>query len=337
MRSASILERMCIGMRIRSSSVSRAIKDELSNRRLLLAHRRRQREEEVYSAVPEALETDRAIREIAFDLGRQLMGAKDSTALAASANAAVNERLEEKKRLLVSNGFPADYLDEQFVCHECRDSGHTASGELCRCVTQLAVDTAFEGSGLNREQCFESFDLSLQHEKKDRAAAERILSAALDYAEHFPNNERSDLLYFGMPGVGKSFLLNSIGTRVLERGYSVLKLNSSKLIRRTMDAFRSDADERPDMSLPDLLIIDDLGAEPMIPNVTIETLLGIVSERQDLGKATLFATNLDVVSDDPSVDTLQSVYGERLASRLMAPRTVRIQAIKTANLRLQLR
>ncbi len=150
----------------------------------------------------------------------------------------------------------------------------------------------------------------------------RIRDAAEAYANAFPNNERRDLLYQGETGVGKTYLLNCIGGRVLERGYSVLKISAYKLIQLTLDNLRNEPSERPDYILPDLLIVDDLGTEPMIRNITIETLLSIVCERQDLDKATIIATNL-AVTDEDGVDTLQSVYGERFASRFMAPRTAK--------------
>ena len=126
----------------------------------------------------------------------------------------------------------------------------------------------------------------------------RIRDAAEAYANAFPNNERRDLLYQGETGVGKTYLLNCIGGRVLERGYSVLKISAYKLIQLTLDNLRNEPSERPDYILPDLLIIDDLGTEPMIRNITIETLLSIVCERQDLDKATIIATNLAVTDED---------------------------------------
>ena len=71
----------------------------------------------------------------------------------------------------------------------------------------------------------------------------------------------------------------------------------------------------------------------MIPNITIETLLSIVCRRQDAGKPTLYATNLSLTSGDPREQTIQDFYGERLASRLMAPRSVKLQAVLTENVR----
>ncbi len=236
--------------------------------------------------------------------------------------------------LLAKNGFPSDYLDKQYVCEFCHDTGRIGT-DLCRCVTQLAINTVFEDSGLDPKQSFEAFDINLQRTPGDRNAMAKIRDAAIAYSDSFPNNEKHDLLYFGEPGVGKTFLVNCIGGRILKRGYSVLKISAHRLIQLTLDTLRSDPSDKPDFILPDLLIIDDLGTEPMIQNITIETLLSILCQRQDMGKSTIFSTNLEVfATDNMSHETIWSLYGERFASRLMAPRIVKIQAMHTENVRL---
>lgn len=319
-------------MKIKSAAVIKALNNELSGRRRRVSHIREERSEEVYKKVPAIREIDQSVRSIAYDMGRKVIGAKDPDSVRALAEALIKEKTEQRERLLVENGYPADYLDYQYICSDCRDTGRI-NGELCRCVVQLAVNTAFEDSGLNRDQRFENFDLSLQKTQKNLSAMREIRDAALEYAESFPNNERRDLVYFGPPGVGKTYLLNCIGSRVLERGFSVLKLNALKLIQLTLDSFRTEPEEKPDFIFPDLLIIDDLGTEPMIPNVTVETLLSLLCERQDSGKATLFATNLEIIPNGVGAATIQSEYGERFASRLMSPRNVRLQAVRTDNAR----
>ncbi len=319
-------------MKIRSAAFNAALKNELSGRRLRLAAIRRQREREVYALIPELRALDEGTKARAFELGRQAMSEGSSRLLSEQAQAMIEKSTAEHRRLLREHGFDEDYLDLDCICPECRDTGRV-NGELCKCVTQLAVTVAFADSGIRSDQTFEKFDLELQKDQRNRAAMKKIFDQAVNYADSFPENERRDILYFGMPGVGKSYLLNCIGARVLERGYSVLKLNSYELIRLTLDSLRASPEDRPDFTLPDLLIIDDLGTEPMIPNITIETLLSIICTRQEGGKATLFATNLSLSSNDPREQTVQDIYGERLSSRLMAPRTVKLQAVLTENLR----
>ena len=322
-------------MKIKSAAFCKKLETELSERKRRTRRIESSRLQEVYSRNPEIKKLDDNLATIAFDMGRQLMNAGNSEEIRGLANALIEKKQRERRDLLVSSGFPADYLDPQYECTLCHDTGRVAGGELCRCVVQLAINTVFESSGVSAAQNFRNFDLNLQKNPKDRNVMSRIRDAAEAYANAFPNNERRDLLYQGETGVGKTYLLNCIGGRVLERGYSVLKISAYKLIQLTLDNLRNEPSERPDYILPDLLIIDDLGTEPMIRNITIETLLSIVCERQDLDKATIIATNLSVTDED-GVDTLQSVYGERFASRFMAPRTAKIQRVRTQNVRLSL-
>lgn len=326
-------------MRIKSAAFVTALKNELADRRLRIARLKKQRREEVGAAVPEIETLLSETNDIAFDLGKMMIRGE-----AAFSDTAAMSALEEKnariRRLLIENGYPEDYLEPKYICADCRDTGRI-NGELCHCVTNLAFEIAFEDSGLNRAQCFERFDIDLQRDEKNRRRMKKLFTDAVEYAERFPNVDKPDMLYYGETGVGKTFLLNCIGVRVLERGYSVLKLNASRLIQMTVDSLRSEPEDKPDFLLPDLLIIDDLGTEPMIRNITVETLLSILNERQEKNKPTLFASNLDLIGDDTlKIENkplpIQDRYGERFLSRIMDPRRASVKAVNTENLRAHL-
>lgn len=321
-------------MKIKSAALSRALTEEMNKRRHMMKRKEEARYQEVCSHIPQIREMDNDLKCMTYDIGKRIMGNKGDDSVHETARMFISAQKEEKNKLLTQNGFPTDYLDKQYVCELCHDTGRIGR-DLCKCVIQLAINTAFEDSGIDPEQCFENFDINLQKTPTDRIAMTKIRDAAITYADSFPDTEKRDLLYFGEPGVGKTFLINCIGGRVLKRGYSVLKLSAHRLIQLTLDTLRADPIDRPDFVLPDLLIIDDLGTEPMIHNITIETLLSILCQRQDMNKATVVSTNLDVLSNGSMPnDTIWSVYGERFASRLMAPKTVKIQAIHTENVRL---
>ena len=64
----------------------------------------------------------------------------------------------------------------------------------------------------------------------------------------------------------------------------------------------------------DLLLIDDLGTEPMIEGVTVEELFNILNERQNAGLCTVISTNL-------TLENLQVRYNERFISRLLNRQT----------------
>lgn len=322
-------------MRIKSAAFITALNNELADRRRRISNLKKERMKEVLAVIPQLGELDESTSMIAFDLGRKLIGAKDSKELLRVAETTVAERTAERCRLLTEHGFPADYLEPEYICPICRDTGRV-HGELCQCVTQLAVRTAFEDSGLDPEQSFDNFDLSLQSDLKNRSAMQKILAEAIEYADSFSASRDRDLIYFGKSGVGKTYLLNCIGGRILKRGFSVLKLNAYRLIQMTLDNLRSSPEDKPNFTLPDLLIVDDLGTEPMIENITVETLLSILCDRQGSGKATLFATNLNVVSEPGgNVPSFQDFYGERFSTRLFDPRRAKVQLIRTENVRMK--
>ena len=59
-----------------------------------------------------------------------------------------------------------------------------------------------------------------------------------------------------------------------------------------------------------LLLIDDLGTEPMMRNITVEYLFTLLNERIAAKRHTVIATNLSPVQ-------LQERYGERVMSRIL--------------------
>ena len=83
----------------------------------------------------------------------------------------------------------------------------------------------------------------------------------------------------------------------------------------------------PELTGAELLLLDDLGTEPMIPGVTIETLFAAINERQFAGKATVIATNL-------TKNELFTQYGERIFSRLFASREYAAITLKGKDLRM---
>ena len=50
---------------------------------------------------------------------------------------------EEKRRLLVQNGYSEDYLDKKYRCEECKDTGVTDDGRVCAC-SQARAEEAFK-------------------------------------------------------------------------------------------------------------------------------------------------------------------------------------------------
>ena len=99
------------------------------------------------------------------------------------------------------------------------------------------------------------------------------------------------LLLAGSAGLGKTYISKCIMRRVIERGHTAAYYTAYRLF----SLFHSDRIGRRRLiaavEVP-LLIIDDLGTEPMTRNVTIEYFFDLLNERYVAGLHTVIVTNL---------------------------------------------
>lgn len=240
--------------------------------------------------------------------------------------------LKERAALLVSAGFPPDFLDLQYDCPLCKDSGYLENGKPCACLEKAILEQSTKESNLARlrEERFDTWDLSrIPEENGQRAASEKLKAICEEYAESFPQNDRLNLLLLGGTGLGKSFALHCVGGRVLERGFSVRKLTAHQFFQMMLEEVIRNRDYTALRQLErvDLLILDDLGSEPRVSDISETSLYTLLDERTMAGKHTLFASNL-------SSAALAERYGERTASRLLDPSATRTLRLRGKDLRL---
>lgn len=85
----------------------------------------------------------RNIIEAETSLGRELITAGSGAEAKEKRQRLRNKRqsLEENKRnLLIDNGYPEDYLDRKYRCGICRDTGYTDEGRVCTCCRERAAE-----------------------------------------------------------------------------------------------------------------------------------------------------------------------------------------------------
>ena len=235
----------------------------------------------------------------------------------ASQMAEMNRRITEK---LQEGGLPQDYLQPVYTCPACRDEGYIydPSRRMCDCLKKAFNRRLLEESGLAGDaNTFESFDETLFSDEPDerglsqRKAAVAIRNACLQYADSFPETPVRDLLLMGKSGLGKTFLLQCIAHRVAQRGFLPTYTSAYRLFELARKAYIENDSEilAPMMEAP-LLLIDDLGTEPLMNNITVTQLFNLLNERQMAGRHTVISTNL-------SMAELQERYTERITSRFM--------------------
>lgn len=303
------------------------IQQQYHNSRKLATELARQRKAEVYGRAPRLEEIDGLLLEKAYALGLELLKLpKEQREEAKQRQLAQIEALKAEYQSILHNlGIEQSSLVPQFTCPRCEDTGYVKDGTLCPCARLKLAGRQYLSSGIGSKACFAAFDESLF---KDEAQLQRTKKAAAlckSYGESLALKGVKGLLLLGDPGLGKTFLADCIGREAIEHGFTVKKYTAYNLIDAALRAMRN-REAGPELTEVDLLIIDDLGTEPMVPGVTIETLYSAINERQFAGKAMVIATNL-------AKSQIYEQYGERTASRIFAAREFLSITLKGSDLR----
>jgi DNA replication protein DnaC len=284
------------------------------------------------------------LRERAQGLARTLQAACAAPDRAAAIAQAFERRLGEirdaLRGVLAAQGLPPDYLEPVYRCPLCRDTGSVGEpvSRWCGCFRQRLLPLLYSDADMAAlaEENFDAFTLDIFPDDplpggplSQRATMARLRDLCLAYAEAFPACEPRNLLFYGPSGLGKTFLMNCIIQRALARGYAAQRTTASKLVEhmRRYHHNGEGAEAYAQLANVPLLAIDDLGAEPMIENVTIVYLLELMGERMAAHRHTLLSTNLPPKK-------LQEAYSERLTSRLLDTRNTRILQFAGRDVRL---
>lgn len=240
---------------------------------------------------------------------------------------------EIRKRLMKA-GLPENYLELQYRCAVCHDTGYVgeAPSRFCECFEKNLRMKQFEDGSMAgvREQNFDTFDPNfIPEEDGQREQLLTLRDRCEQFANKFPNLKTLNLVLCGTSGLGKTFLLNCIYERVVSRGQSALRVSAYRMFEAMRKQHMSNsADEQAFQQLIDapLLLIDDLGSEPMMRNITVEYLFTLLNERLAAKRHTVVATNL-------SNDQIKEYYGERVSSRLTGQGHSAIFELKGKDLR----
>lgn len=192
-------------------------------------------------------------------------------------------------------------------CKLCGDTG-TVGGKYCKCVINAAIAANADNLMLPAVD-FEKSEKSAPSKSLARAYAE-----ARKYIEQYPSG-KPFMLLAGESGSGKTVLASAVATAFMRRGASAVTVTAFGFVRRALDyhtqfSIPDYTDGFTPMLDCDLLVIDDLGTENMLKNVTKEYLYTVINERWIRGKHTIVTTNL-------AADGLMTRYGESIASRLL--------------------
>ncbi len=271
----------------------------------------------------------KAPRLIAIAAERAALFGADCVLLPEARLAALERLAAEEAEALAAAGLPADALKLRYRCAACRDTGFT--GEIvkkpCACRLRMAVRLD-PLARINAEETFEAFSLAVfaDEQQRKRMANARLLTE--QYADALPFPPRPNLLILGKTGLGKTYLGNAVAYRAVCRGVDASRVTAYMLVQDVLSDIRAGTRHAAHYARVPLLVLDDLGSEPVIPNVSEEWLFTIINERVLGKRATVVITNL-------SLRELKERYGDRLTSRISDKNTTQALLLTGSSLRWQ--
>ena len=132
---------------------------------------------------------------------------------------------------------------------------------------------------------------------------ERVYGNCIKYVRHFPQmfEENQGLLFTGPVGTGKSYAAACIANALMENLRTVVMTSFIKILQQISTFNNDEQSIIEDLMVPDLLILDDLGAERST-DFALEKVYNIIDSRYRARKPIILTTNLTVQEMKQSTD-----------------------------------
>ncbi len=323
-----------------SQSVIKKVDELFEKRRQDAIGKANANNELVYAKVPVVREIDHALSLTGLNVYKAALGGKDGLEERIQRLKKENLALQEQRReLLIQNGFAADFTDVKYKCKKCSDTGYVGI-DMCSCKKKELVKAAFRESGLGgtlTDQTFSNFDLDYYSDIPDssgtshRETMKSILEKSKRFVTDFGKEDKAyNLMFVGKTGLGKTHITTAIAKGVIEKGYDVV-YESAQNILSAFESSRFEHSENAKVNTDryfncDLLIIDDLGTE-FRNSFTQSALYNLINTRINACKSMIISTNLENMAQ------FQNTYDDRIVSRLAG--TFRTFNFKGNDIRLQ--
>ena len=170
---------------------------------------------------------------------------------------------------LAKHGYKESDMTYTPTCPICGDTGN-ANGRLCKCVWNEYIAALKAITEIEKRAPFTfadaNFDIIKDEAQRDNL--KKIYAYFKAFADKVPNVKTKNVVLFGGIGTGKTCLASAIAREVVERGKSVKMVSAYEFNSSMLETHTSPISERnarlKDYLSADLLIIDDLGTEPML-------------------------------------------------------------------------
>lgn len=237
--------------------------------------------------------------------------------------------LENARETLKNAVFKAkldrDALEPPCRCKLCNDTG-ILNGKYCKCVIKRVINSESDNLVLPLTDF-------TQAQKTAPKAISKVYIAARKYIDEYPNGTKPFFIIAGSSGTGKTVLAAAIATELMKNGAAAVTVSAFDFVKRAKDYHTQFAiDDYVDLFSPmldcDVLVIDDLGTETMLKNITREYLYTVINERWLRKKHTVVTTNL-------KPETMLERYGEAIFSRLCDKNTANNFMVIAQNARIK--
>lgn len=277
------------------------------------------RRAEITDKYPEIIDVDNEIQKLSLKMSLAVLKSTNSDETLNKFKEAITDLRIKKCEMLVERGYDPDYINLRYKCNKCKDTGFIGP-KKCSCYREKVIKLYYKNSELEstlQYNNFNNFDLNLFSSHKigeEKYSPRKNIENILEYIlkEYIPNfsSVSTNLLFYGNPGSGKTYLSYCISKAILDKGYLVVYKTSDELIKNLREIrFNNDTNLESLLLDCDLLIIDDLGAEHL-NEFSITELFNIINKRILTKKKMLISTNL-------TLPNITKQYSERIASRLI--------------------
>lgn len=283
------------------------------------------RKREVYEKIPKVKQIDNTIGKTGILISKAILeNPMDYEKALEKIHKEMEYLKQEKAILLTENNVPMNYLELNYKCSNCKDTGFLENGKKCNCFKQKLITRAYFMSnmekGLQKEN-FQTFDINLFSDEPfenetltPKQNMQNILAVCEGFVFNFDTKSNENLLFYGTTGLGKTFLCNCIAKALLDKGKIVVYQTSFRILEILENhKFKKQKNKTLETSYQllfdsDLLIIDDLGTE--LTNAFTNTeIFNIINSRLIQNKKIIISTNLSPLE-------IANTYSDRVFSRI---------------------
>ena len=264
------------------------------------------------NSVPSYFKLSKIEKELALEISKQKVAGKDCKEL----QKIIAEARDKKKKILTKMNLKESDLVPQYECKKCSDTG-VYNGYVCSCYKKRRNEELGKAFGIeiSKQKTFKNFNTKICKNESQAKELETIKTKLEKWVEDYPNAKKSKILLMGKTGLGKTYITECIANAFLEKGRSVCFVSAFEMVNCFLKYHTTFDKDKYSWIEPfieaDVLIIDDLGTEPKLKNVTLEYLYLLISEREKYSKPIIITTNYS------NPQNILEAYDERIYSRLI--------------------